>query len=454
MRSDFYRAAATRLFMVAATLLAGLLNLRLCAAYFSPAAYGSVLVALQLLAYLPVLDGGFRTAINRRMLAAEGEETGSLLSFGQTLYTWLLGPALLIASLGLVGYGLLLEMRHSGIAPSLPFFLALAGAGTAAFFSQAQINLLLGLGAQASMWVLIGANSLLNVAFLALFLNAGLGVWAFPISLALAAVLIYGAGFFLIRVRCPGITLFSLKMTPIFWQNFHSLRKDAWQVFQSQIAILLLFSIDIVLVGILCSPTDAAIYGLLSRLFTIMRGFLQSFSEAAWPILAKRAHQDERFNEWLLHGNSWIYGLAGGGMAILAAPFIQWYMGAAWRPPALLCWLFVARFLIVGASSPASYFLYGVGDFRSLSRCCNRELLLATILGVLLGYSYGMTGVAIAFLLSTSAGTFVPLFAIYARRRNIHLSQILCQVWLRISLNFGLASLVFYLLKKAIFPTH
>jgi O-antigen/teichoic acid export membrane protein len=453
MRSDFYRAAATRLFMVAATLLAGLLNLRLCAAYFSPAAYGSVLVALQLLAYLPVLDGGFRTAINRRMLASGDEETDSLLSFGQTLYTWMFGPALLLASLALVGYGFLLEMRHSGSSPSLPFFLALAGAGTVAFFSQAQINLLLGLGAQASMWVLVGASSLLNVSFLALFLHAGLGVWAFPVSLALAAVLVYIAGSLLIRARCPRISLFSLKMTATFWQNFHSLRKDAWQVFQSQIAILLLFSVDIILVGIICSQTDAAIYGLLSRLFTIMRGFLQSFSEAAWPILAKRAHQDERFNEWLLHGNSWIYGLAGGAMAILAAPFIQSYMGAAWRPPALLCWLFVARFLIVGASSPASYFLYGTGDFRSLSRCCNRELLLASILGVLLGHFYGMPGIAFAFLLSTSAGTFIPLFAIYAHQRNIHLSRILCQVWLRIGLNFGLASVGFYLLKQVTFPT-
>jgi len=452
MRREFYRAAATRLFMVAATLLAGLLNLRLCSAYFSPTTYGAVLVALQLLAYLPILDGGFRTAINRRILSADPKKATSLLSFGQTLYTWLFGLAFLVAAIVLGAYGLFLECRHIGTSPGISFFLALAAAGTLAFFSQAQINLLLGLGAQAGMWILIGVNSLLNVGFLALFLRAKFDIWAFPSALALASILVYAAGLLLLRMRCPGIPLFSLTITSPLWQHFHSLRKDAWQVFQSQIAILLLFSVDIVLVGILCSPKDAALYGLLSRLFTIMRGFLQSFSEAAWPILARRTQQDERFTDWLLHGNSWIYGFAAGSMAILAAPFLQWYMGPQWRPTDVLCWLFVARFLIVGASSPASYFLYGAGDFRSLSRCCNRELLIASALGILLGHFYGMDGIALGFLLATSAGTLIPLFSIYARRREIPLSRILSQVWLRAGLTFGLTFFGFFTLKQFTFP--
>jgi O-antigen/teichoic acid export membrane protein len=443
MRSEFFQAAGARLFSVVASLASGLLSLKLYGHYFTPDDYGLIVVALQLISYLPMLDGGFRTTTNRLLLATSEERTRqALVEFSQTIYSWLLMVVLVVGGLGLGAYGLL--AGHSGQFGSL-FFTTLGITGALSVFANAQAGLLIGLGAQASMAVIAGASALASVGALAVGLSLGCGPWAFTASLTATALTTYC----LTRLRLSRFSIFvpwiRFGISADFWLRFHELRNDAWHAFRSQVSIVMLFSSDLVLVAIFCSPADTAIYGVLSRLHSIARGFLQSFNEASWPIVARRAAGIEKFQNWLLRTNGWIYGFAGGGLLVASPWFIGWYIGDAWKPSPLLNGLFVARFLIMGASTPASYFLLGAGEFRSIARCCEREVATALGLGAALGFFLGSSGVALGYLLATNAGTFLPLWIIYARRQGDSLVPLLLQSWLRICAGFATAALGWHL---------
>jgi len=446
MRSEFFQAAGARLFSVTASLVAGLLSLKLYSRYFTPDVYGLIVVALQLISYLPMLDGGFRTTTNRLLLATSEDVTRkALIEFSQTLYSWLLIVVLAVGGVGLGVYGL-----FAGHSEKFgPFFFAVLGiAGALSVFANAQSGLLIGLGAQTSMAVIAGVSSLASVGALAIALSVGSGSWAFVASLATSALTTYA----LARLRLSGFGVLTpwlhFGISAEFWIRFHELRHDALRALRSQVSILLLFSADLILVAIFCSPTETAIYGVLSRLHSIVRGFLQSFNEASWPIVARRAAGIEKFQTWLVHTNGWIFGLAGGGLLLLGPGFIGWYMGTAWLPSPLLNGLFVARFLIIGSSTPASYFLLGIGDFRSIARCCEREVAAALALGGIFGAWLGSPGIALAFLLATNAGTFLPLWIIYARREHLSLAPLLLGSWMRISSGFFIAALGWYLAVK------
>lgn len=403
--------------------------------------YGVVVVALQIMSYLPLLDGGFRTAVNRRILADESkEERGDLLYFCQVLYSWL---ALIIFLVGVVAMGVYLltpNARNSG--QPMIFFLVLGVSGALTVITAAQGGVLVGLGMQANLFFINALNAWISTTALWLSLREGAGVWAFPISTLMGICGTYPIILWMVRRRERSIRFWIFNVDERFWKCFRRLKWDAWACFRSQGSIMLLFSLDLVLVGFLCSAQDAAIYGVLSRLFGIVRSFLQTFGEVAWPIMAQRKETGGEFSSFLLRLNGWLYGSVMGAIAVTLIPFIQWFMGNSWRPPEWLVYLLVVRFLISGLSSPAAYFLIGLGDFRSIARCVERELLAALILGVLLGRLWGIGGVASAFCIATIFGTLAPIMFIYAGREKISPIRLMSQVWWRALVGFGTSFLV------------
>jgi len=74
-----------------------------------------VIVALQILNYLPLLDGGFRLTVNRLILAgADAEERRPLLQFYQKLHFSITAVGFLAALLFMVGYWGTPVARQSG----------------------------------------------------------------------------------------------------------------------------------------------------------------------------------------------------------------------------------------------------------------------------------------------------------------------------------------------------
>src|SRR5436305_12713420 len=83
--SSYLKPFSARVVAMASNMVCGLIALRLYG-HLAPEAYGVVVVALTAMGYLPLLDGGFRTTLNRAVLAEpDADERGRLLRFGQAL---------------------------------------------------------------------------------------------------------------------------------------------------------------------------------------------------------------------------------------------------------------------------------------------------------------------------------------------------------------------------------
>src|SRR5580658_437765 len=96
-----------RLISLAAQSVAGLVAVKLYGRYLGVNVYGVLVVALQITSYLPLFDGGFRTATNRQILANPAAESKRrLIHFSQTFYSFLGLILLPIGMLVMFGYGL------------------------------------------------------------------------------------------------------------------------------------------------------------------------------------------------------------------------------------------------------------------------------------------------------------------------------------------------------------
>jgi O-antigen/teichoic acid export membrane protein len=426
----FFKTVTCRVTSLVTAMLAGCVSLKLYSHYIPVEVYGVIVVALQILSYLPYVDGGFRTTTNREILANETRE-GKLrmIRFAQTFYShftlWLLPLALLL----MAGYSLTPNVTHAG-QPRL-FFLAVGLVAAISLLAWAQVELLVGLGEQANFFLIMALNSCGILGTLWLCLYFGLGIWAFPFSTLGGICAYYPVTLWLIRRKEPAVQFFCFHAGAEFWSELRRLWPNAWSCIRQQVSLLFL-SMDVVLVGLICgSAKDAAIYAVTARLIGLIRSLLQATSEAAWPIVAQGKETDHAFAAFILRTNGWAIGSAVGAMALTLGPFLSLYMGAQWAPPRILVVLLTGRLMIVGLSSAASTLLMGAGDFKTIARYFLRELIVATVLGVLLGMKFGMIGVASGFLVATAFGEFFQMFYAYGRSVNASGGRFMWQAWWR-----------------------
>ena len=439
MTAEFFGAVVCRVFAISCGLISNLAALRLYSVYLEPGLYGRVMVATQILSYLPLLDGGFRTVTSRQLLGiAEPEHRAGLIRFSQVFYTWFGVGVVLTALLCMSGYVFFSPSLATMKESSQGEFLALAITTALSLYSSSQVGLLVGLKAQGLAYFSTGLGTCAYLAGLWAAFHSGTGVWAFPIASAAGAATSFVLAFLLVRRREPLVRFLDFDLSKSFWAWFHRLKREALECFRFQITTAVLSSVDIILVALFCKPEDVAVYGILSRLISVLRSFLQSVSEVAWPMVAQLGLQTQKFNMFLLRMNSWIFGSVTGVIAVALLPFCQWYMGEQWTASRSLLYLLLARFVVTGLATPSAYFLYGLGEFSSISRPQQRELIAAVLFSLLLGPRYGEKGIAAAFLIATLLGTGYPMIRAYCARAGLPTGTILVSLWWRVSAGLAL----------------
>lgn len=435
IRRDFLLPFFWRVAAACSLLASGMICLWLYPRYLTPTAFGVVVVALTILSYLPLLDGGFKLTINRAALSESSpEKRKPLLQFYQTLHFYITGAALIVGLICMAAYWALPVTRQSGQPPT--FFVTLAVIGALTVGSGLQAGLLIGLRAQEQTFVLTALNAWLNAGVLWMALRAGLDIWAFPMSMLTTLLVTYALAIWLIARREPSFKFFEWRPGPDFWDWLGRLRGSAWACFRSQVVTVLLYTVDLLFVLLLCGPNETAFYAVLSRMFGMLRSLLHSSGEVAWPIIAQRGMSDQSFRKVLRRGNAWLYGTVAGTLCVTLIPFCRWYVGEAWVPSPLVVYLVAARFVVTGLATPAAYVLYGLGEFQVLTRCLERELIAACGLAVVLGLWFKLPGVAWAFLLATVFGTFYPMIRAYAQRAGESPAAVLGQMWWRTAVGF------------------
>lgn len=434
VNKDFLRAVSWRTVANASSLLNGVLTLWVVKRHLLPAAYGVVVVGLQLLQYLPMFDGGFRMVINRRLLAEKDPEVRERwLAFSRCFYTYFSLAVLLAGALAVWAYSLAPNAAQAG--ESHWFFVVLGATGALQVIGYAQASLLTGLGLQHQLYRSFALGAWTNLGVLVLAMESGMGMWSFPLALSSTGICVWGTSARQMRTVAPSMAWLQLRATAAFTQVFRGSYREAVSCLGSQIAMVLIMSLDVVLVGLLgVAGAMVGVFGVVARLLGVARSFLQAGSEAFWPILARGESESRAMALTVVQANAWLFGAVGGTLPFVMGPFLEWLMGVEWRPPAALVCLMTARFLILGLFSPAAYFLVARGQYHTLARLLAREIIAGAVLSTLVAPRWGATGVAGAFLAAAGLGTFAPILLRAARVLELPAWRLLGAAWLRAGL--------------------
>jgi O-antigen/teichoic acid export membrane protein len=378
------------------------ISIRLYNLYVTKEIYGTILVGLQIIGYLPLMSGGFRMALNQQTLAEPGAgDKQDIARFGQTLQSYFFIVVMLGGMLGMTAYGELPKQRATDI--PLLVFISAGAAAALTFQAGSQLALLVAFGEQVTSSLLQGVWGILTMTVLWISFALGSGVWAFPLSNGVSALLIIIAVRIALLRAKKDVPLFVWHREGDFIARFKGVWKAALDSLSNQVATVLVFTLDIILVGVLIGPGAAAVYGIVTRVMTISRQVLQSLSEASWPRLAQEQDSQRRAQTMrkVDRINAWFVGCWYGAMAITLLPFLGWLVKPDWVAAPLLTGIIIARSFLISLCIAHAYGLLSAGRFRDLARVNQQEALVGLIAGGILSWTSGVTGTAIGFLIAT-----------------------------------------------------
>jgi hypothetical protein len=290
--------ARTVLWKVAATLasaISSFIALKLYNQYFvKEGLFAAVGAAQQILGQMPVVDGGFRLATNRALLAQEDEaERLKILQFAQTL-TWLSG--LVGAVIGITAMAIYSFAQNAAASGAgLPFLLTFGAIGGASLVSIAQVQMLTGLGLQRRVFSLNALNSMVFLAVVWTGLRAGMGPWAVISAMAAAQATVGVVAVIMAKSAAPALRIFRVRLDQDFHRLFRLHWREAWTAFRMQVVIVALYCSDVIVLNAVTKGAAADLYAMLARLFSEVRKILQSADESLWPMIAARNQRRRGF---------------------------------------------------------------------------------------------------------------------------------------------------------------
>ena len=404
VRYSLTSAVIARVIANVSAVVTAFLSIRLYNLYVSKEVYGAILVGLQIIGYLPLMSGGFRTVINRQLLAEPDAAAKAFLArFGQMLQSYFFIFVVVASMAIMAAYSQEPGARSTG----LPVLLFVAAGAAAALYFQAgsQLGLLVAVGEQVQSSLIQGAWGIVGVLILWISFLLGWGVWAFPASNGIGALLIIFATRMVLLWTSKDVPLFVWSSGPGVWSRLKSIWRPSLACLSNSVAMVLVFTVDLIIVGIAVGPGAAAVYGIVTRAATISRQMLTSLSEAAWPRLAEElnAQHKAQLMRKIDRLNGWFVGAWYGAMAVTLHPFLVWLVKPDWVAPQLLIGLMLARNVLVSLASPHAYGLLSAGRFKDLASVNLQEGLIGLVAGIALSLAFGYYGTAIAFLAATCA---------------------------------------------------
>jgi O-antigen/teichoic acid export membrane protein len=405
VRSSLSSAVIGRITANAISILTSFLTIRLYNLYVSKEVYGTFLVGLQIIGYLPLLSGGFRTVINRQVLAEPDTAVkASIARFGQLLQSYFFIFVVLFSMALMAAYSQEPGARATGL-PAL-IFVAAGLAASIYFQAGTQLGLLIAVGEQVKSSFIQAGWGLVTLLILWICFRLGWGAWAFPASNGFGALIIIGVCQFTLYATSTGIPLFVWSTGANVWSRLKAIWWPALACLSSQGAMLLVFTTDLIIIGIVVGPGAAAVYGIAARAGTISRMVLNSLSEAAWPHLAEELdlQRKAKLMRKIDRLNAWLAGAWHGAMVVTLHTFLVWLVKPDWVAPQGLILLMLTRSILVSISSAHGYGLLSAGRFKELANISVIEGVIGVVAGIVLSYAYGYYGTAIAYLAATCCG--------------------------------------------------
>ena len=359
--------------------------------------------------YLAVLDLGLGPSVVRFTAEARGrnapEETNEVASVALALYA-VIGVVTLVAGAALSWLVPFLIDTPDDLVSEARLATFLVVVGLAARFP-------LGL-----FYNLLGGHQRLDVQ------NLGNFVGTVTYAVLVALLVPRGGGLVLLGALTLGVTLLRLGL-PLLWlrREFPGLRlrrsyvtpararelaSVSWSNFLVHLANKVVFSTDIVVVGIVLGPREAAIYAIASRLFQLAFGLASVLTGLLYPAFAEyEGARDEARQQRLL-----LSGLRGGSAAalVLALPLlvipeqlITGWLGSGYEDSAPVLALLALVVLLHQPIWLVTQYLVARGRQQQMARLLVTAAGANVVLSIVLAQTVGTWGVALATLLADVA---------------------------------------------------
>lgn len=392
--------------------------------------YGMWTLVGTLMGYYGYLDLGLSVSVQRFIARAIGKgdeaEVNRLFTTGLVLFIGL--AIVVLAASGIVA---LVAPRFFSDPEELRVFrivVLILGVNTAVMFAAAPANGLFTGHLRYDVPTTVQlAMLVVRTALIVFFIRAGYSI----VALALITFLTDTGGN-LARVWLARRMFRRVRVSRAFYApaSMRELFSYGGKTFVNQLAELLRFQIDHVVIAAFINLSAVTVFNIASQLVFYFRSLLQALVGVLVPLFAR--YQAEGDQSTMARAYLFTTKLAalvammgGGAMVIFGKPFIEVWMGpdysSAYPPLAVLA---VATTLFV-AVQPAVTVIYGVGAVGTLAKVSLAEAVSNLILSVILVRELGILGVAL--------GTAIPLvfFSVFLTVFGNRLVGTTIRIWLR-----------------------
>jgi O-antigen/teichoic acid export membrane protein len=368
--------------------------------------YGMWTLVGTLMGYYGFFDFGLSVSVQRFIARAIGKadeaEVNRLLTTGFVLFLALgLAVLLVTAVIAVMAPQILKDPEEIRI---FRIVILMLGLNVAVSFATAPVNgLLTGHMRYDFSTGIELAKLVLRTALIVYFMSAGYSIVALAVVTFVADASGNLGRILFARRIFRGARISRALYTPA---RLRELFSYGGKSFIDQIADLLRFQIDHMLIAVFMNLSAVTVFNIASQLVFYFRGLLQALVGVLVPLFARyQAEDDKSSMAWAYLFTTKLAAviavLGGGAMVIFGETFIRVWMGpdyaAAYPPLAVLA---IATALYV-TMQPSVSLIYGVGAVGTLAKVSLAEAVSNLVLSLILVRELGLLGVAL--------GTAIPL---------------------------------------------
>jgi O-antigen/teichoic acid export membrane protein len=287
--------------------------------------------------------------------------------------------------------------------------------------------------------------TVLYAVLVALLIPRGGGLVLLGLLTILVTVLRLGLPLVWLRSELPELRLGRAYVTR---ERMRELVSVSWSNFLVHVASKVVFSTDVVVVGIVLGAHEAAIYAIASRLFQLAFGLASVVTSLLYPAFAEYEGSGEKERQRRLL----LAGLRGGSAAalVLALPLliipenlVTAWVGDAYAASAPVLALLAVVILVHQPVWMLTQYLIALGRQREIARLLVVAAVGNVVLSIALAFTVGTWGVALATLLADVAALAVAIPLSVAPAAGVRVGE-LVRALLRPALPaFGVAIVVF-----------
>lgn len=381
--------------------LAGFILVPIVLRYVGREEYGLWATIGQVLVYLALLDLGVGSAVVRR--AAQLRENGGpevvsrMVSTAMALYA-VLGAVVLVSGVAttmLLPPLAVIPTERSAVAVTM---LTVMIAYTAISFPiRVATSTLVGYQRMATVNVINLAGSLLTIVFSVLLLRFGVGVLALPVGSAAAGMLAAITALIVLRSVIPQLRISWRYVSAIEARELFSW---SWQLFLNNIAVVIIYQTDNLVIAGGAGLAAVTIYTLTSRLPLYALHLIFAIIDSCLPAAVELCEQDNRERLRVVYQRVLqITSAAAFGVATLAwilnDSFLKLWVGEQNNGGSILTVLFGLILITRVLNHAASMVIIGTGKLRGVVYMSLAEAALNLVLSLLFVKTYGIVGVAV-----------------------------------------------------------